>query len=125
MASKKPFRLEDIWRIKTRLEIEGSRKDVVGKKEKVFVSKFTGYSTWFILRGFLVDGGNKTFNTVHVNNCHFFKELHAVIDRESVDFLEPQLLVSEKASHLHLMNACRRFLNKQYVGNTTAHALII
>lgn len=31
------------------------------------------------------------FNTIHANNFEFFEELHAVIDREPVSFLDPEL----------------------------------
>jgi hypothetical protein len=38
-----------------------------------------------------VNGSTKAFNTVHANDFHFYEELHAVIDREPVEMLEPQL----------------------------------
>jgi hypothetical protein len=38
-----------------------------------------------------INGSKKAFNTVHANNYHFYEELHAVIDREPVEMLEPQL----------------------------------
>jgi hypothetical protein len=39
-----------------------------------------------------VDASQRPFNTVHANNIEFYEELHTVIDREPVDFVEPQLL---------------------------------
>ena len=39
-----------------------------------------------------ITGSRLVFNTIHANNYHFYEELHAVIDREPVDFIEPQLL---------------------------------
>ena len=33
----------------------------------------------------------KDFNTVHAANYHFFEELHTVIDREPLEFLDPEL----------------------------------
>ena len=38
------------------------------------------------------NGSTEVFNTIHANNYEFFHELHTVIDREPVDFVEPQLL---------------------------------
>jgi len=38
-----------------------------------------------------INGSKKQFNTIHANNYHFFEELHAVIDREPIEMLEPQL----------------------------------
>jgi hypothetical protein len=37
------------------------------------------------------NGSKKVFNTVHANDFHFYEELHAVIDREPIEMLEPQL----------------------------------
>ena len=39
-----------------------------------------------------VNGTGVPFNTIHSNDYAFFEELHTVIDREPVDFVEPQLL---------------------------------
>lgn len=39
-----------------------------------------------------VNTTGKVFNTIHANTYKFYEELHAVIDREPVDFVEPQLL---------------------------------
>jgi len=37
------------------------------------------------------NGSGKAFNTIHSTNYSFFEELHAVIDREPIEMLEPQL----------------------------------
>jgi hypothetical protein len=37
------------------------------------------------------NGSGKAFNTIHSNDFNFFEELHAVIDREPIEMLEPQL----------------------------------
>ncbi|MHC4563584.1 MAG: DUF1254 domain-containing protein [Planctomycetota bacterium] len=38
-----------------------------------------------------ISGSTKAFNTIHANDYHFFEELHAVIDREPVAMLDPEL----------------------------------
>jgi hypothetical protein len=38
-----------------------------------------------------VNGSGKPFNTIHANNYEFYEELHAVIDREPVEMLDPEL----------------------------------
>jgi hypothetical protein len=38
-----------------------------------------------------IAGTGKAFNTVHAANYHFFEELHTVIDREPLEFLDPEL----------------------------------
>jgi hypothetical protein len=38
-----------------------------------------------------ISGSNKEWNTIHANNYHFFEELHAVIDREPIEMLDPEL----------------------------------
>ena len=37
------------------------------------------------------NGSGKSFNTIHSTNFGFFEELHAVIEREPIEMLEPQL----------------------------------
>jgi hypothetical protein len=37
------------------------------------------------------NGSEKVFNTIHSTDYNFFEELHAVIDREPIEMLEPQL----------------------------------
>jgi hypothetical protein len=38
-----------------------------------------------------VSGSGKEFNTIHANTYPFFEELHHVINKEPVDFLDPEL----------------------------------
>jgi hypothetical protein len=38
-----------------------------------------------------ISGSKKPFNTIHANDYHFFEELHAVIDREPIEMLDPEL----------------------------------
>jgi hypothetical protein len=37
------------------------------------------------------NGSRKAFNTIHSTDFNFYEELHAVIEREPIDMLEPQL----------------------------------
>lgn len=38
-----------------------------------------------------IQGGDKVFNTVHANNFEFFNELNRVIQREPIEFLDPEI----------------------------------
>jgi len=38
-----------------------------------------------------ISGSKKYVNTIHANNYEFYEELHAVIDREPVEMLDPEL----------------------------------
>mmetsp|Transcript_29780 Transcript_29780/g.75808 ORF Transcript_29780/g.75808 Transcript_29780/m.75808 type:complete len:504 (+) Transcript_29780:85-1596(+) len=38
-----------------------------------------------------VSGSGKVMNTIHSNDFHFYEEIHAVLSKEHVDFLEPEL----------------------------------
>ena len=38
-----------------------------------------------------IEGTGKDFNTVHAANYRFFEELHTVIDREPLEFIDPEL----------------------------------
>ncbi len=38
-----------------------------------------------------ISGSKVKFNTIHANDYHFFEELHAVIDREPIEMLDPEL----------------------------------
>ncbi len=38
-----------------------------------------------------ISGSGVPLNTIHANDYHFFEELHAVIDREPVEMLDPEL----------------------------------
>ena len=37
-----------------------------------------------------INGSRKVFNTIHANNVEFYDELHAVIDREPVEMIDPE-----------------------------------
>ena len=38
-----------------------------------------------------IQGGEAVYNTVHANNFEFFVELNRVIQREPIDFLDPEI----------------------------------
>jgi len=38
-----------------------------------------------------INGSDKSFNTIHANNYDFYKELSEVVEREPLDFLDPEL----------------------------------
>lgn len=38
-----------------------------------------------------ISGSKKVFNTIHANTYEFYEELHTVIDREPVSFIDPEL----------------------------------
>ena len=38
-----------------------------------------------------INGSGKAFNTVHSSDFNFYEELHAVIEREPIEFIDPQL----------------------------------
>ena len=38
-----------------------------------------------------ISGSGNPFNTIHANNFEFFEELHAVLDREPITMLDPEL----------------------------------
>ncbi|MHC4946031.1 MAG: DUF1254 domain-containing protein [Planctomycetota bacterium] len=38
-----------------------------------------------------ISGSGKVFNTIHANDFSFFEELHAIIDREPIEMLDPEL----------------------------------
>ncbi len=77
-----------------------------------------------------INGSTLSFNTIHANNVEFYDELHAVIDREPVDMIDPEtrgLLASigirkgkpfepDARSRATLVDAAA-------VGNATARAL--
>ena len=37
-----------------------------------------------------INASGQSFNTIHANNVEFYDELHAVIDREPVDMIDPE-----------------------------------
>ena len=38
-----------------------------------------------------INGSTVAFNTIHANNSQFYEELHTVIDREPIGFIDPEL----------------------------------
>ena len=38
-----------------------------------------------------LNGSKKAFNTIHANNFEFYEELHAVLEREPIEMLDPEL----------------------------------
>ncbi len=37
-----------------------------------------------------INGSKQTFNTIHANNFHFYEEIHALIQEESMEMLDPE-----------------------------------
>ncbi len=38
-----------------------------------------------------INASKKSFNTIHANNFEFFEELHSVLQKEPVDFIDPEI----------------------------------
>ena len=77
-----------------------------------------------------IDGSTEPYNTIHANNYEFYEELHTVIDREPVDFIEPQLLGIaaaigiEKGKPFNPDARMKKILTEAVaVGNATARAI--
>lgn len=77
-----------------------------------------------------IDGSTESYNTIHANNFEFYEELHTVIEREPVDFLEPQLLGIaaaigiEKGKPFNPDARMKKILTEAVaVGNATARAI--
>jgi len=77
-----------------------------------------------------IDGSTRPYNTIHANNFEFYEELHAVIEREPVDFIEPQLLGIaaaigiEKGKPFNPDTRMKKILTEAVaVGNATARAI--
>ena len=75
-------------------------------------------------------GSRKFFNTIHANNYDFYEELHAVIDREPVSMLEPELrgifasIGIEKGKPFAPDERMKKILVEAVaIGNATARAL--
>ena len=78
-----------------------------------------------------VNGSTKAFNTVHANNFEFFEELHAVIEREPVAMLDPELrglfasIGIQKGKPFAPDERMKKILTDAVaVGNGTARALL-
>lgn len=77
-----------------------------------------------------VSGSRKFFNTIHANNYDFYEELHAVVDREPVSMLEPELrgifasIGIEKGKPFAPDERMKKILTEAVaIGNATARAL--
>lgn len=78
-----------------------------------------------------LNGTNKAFNTIGSNDINFFEELHAVIDREPIEMLEPQLrgifasIGIEKGKPFAPDDRMKKILTKAVeVGNATARTML-
>lgn len=77
------------------------------------------------------NGSGKAFNTIHSTNFQFFEELHAVIEREPVEMLDPQLrglfasIGIQKGKPFAPDERMKKILTKAAeVGNATARAML-
>ncbi len=78
-----------------------------------------------------INGSGKAFNTIGSNDFNFFEELHAVIDREPIAMLEPQLrgiyasIGIEKGKPFAPDDRMKKILTKAVeVGNATARTML-
>ncbi len=78
-----------------------------------------------------VNGSGKAFNTIGSNDFNFFEELHAVIDREPIEMLEPQLrgiyasIGIQKGKPFAPDDRMKEILTKAVqVGNATARTML-
>mgnify|MGYP006145271385 FL=1 len=78
-----------------------------------------------------INGSKKKFNTVHANDYEFFEELHAVIDREPIGMLDPELrglfasIGIQKGKSFAPDERMKKLLTEAVaVGNGTARALL-
>jgi hypothetical protein len=77
------------------------------------------------------NGSGKAFNTIHSTNFKFYEELHAVIEREPVEMLDPQLrgifasIGIQKGKPFAPDERMKKILTKAAeVGNATARAML-
>jgi hypothetical protein len=78
-----------------------------------------------------LNGSGKAFNTIGSNDFNFFEELHAVIDREPIEMLEPQLrgiyasIGIQKGKPFKPDDRMKEILSKAAeVGNATARTML-
>jgi len=78
-----------------------------------------------------ISGSNKEWNTIHANNYEFFEELHAVIEREPIEMLDPELrglfasIGIQKGKPFAPDARMKKILTDAVaVGNATARALL-
>ena len=77
------------------------------------------------------NGSGKAFNTIHSTNFKFYEELHAVIEREPIEMLDPQLrgifasIGIQKGKPFAPDERMKKILTKAAeVGNATARAML-
>ena len=77
------------------------------------------------------NGSGKAFNTIHSTNFQFFEELHAVIEREPIEMLDPQLrglfasIGIQKGKPFAPDERMKKILTKAAeVGNATARTML-
>jgi len=77
------------------------------------------------------NGSGKAFNTIHSTDFNFYEELHAVIEREPVEMLDPQLrglfasIGIQKGKPFAPDERMKKILTKAAeVGNATARAML-
>ena len=78
-----------------------------------------------------INGSEKAFNTIHANSAEFFEELHAVIEREPIAMLDPELrglfasVGIQKGKPFAPDERMKKILTDAVaVGNATARALL-
>jgi hypothetical protein len=78
-----------------------------------------------------INGSRVPFNTIHANNYEFYEELHDVLEREPVGFLDPELrglfasVGIRKGAPFSPDDRMRELLTEAVaVGNATARALV-
>jgi len=78
-----------------------------------------------------VNGSQKAFNTIHANDFEFYEELHAVLEREPIEMLDPELrglfasIGIQKGKPFAPDARMKKLLTEAVtVGNATARALL-
>ncbi|KLV06953.1 hypothetical protein ABT56_07310 [Photobacterium aquae] len=78
-----------------------------------------------------VSGSGKSFNTIHANDEHFYDEIKVVIDKEPVEFIDPELrgLIAtigiQKGKPFEPDDRMQKILKEgAAIGNATARALM-
>jgi hypothetical protein len=78
-----------------------------------------------------VNGSKKAFNTIHANTYEFYEELHAVLEREPIEMLDPELrglfasIGIQKGKPFAPEARMKKLLTDAVaVGNATARALL-
>lgn len=78
-----------------------------------------------------IAGSGKSFNTIHANNYEFYEELHHVVEREPINFLDPELrglfagIGIEKGKPFNPDEREKKILTDAVaIGNATARAIV-